>query len=113
MMISKGKLPDGFDYPAGYQRIVELNLINLEPWYILPSERAEKIMVGLRERYYKRVLIPFAKRDDNDDISCFEIGGSYSIVIIHDFSSAGTETRKGYNNIWDWFRDAIEEMIEF
>lgn len=113
MLLPKGELPDGFDYPEEYLRIVRLNLENLEPWYLLPPERASTIMAGLGERYGSRILIPFAKRDDNDDVSCFEVRGRFPIVIIHDFSSRGTETRKGFESFWDWFRYAIEEMMAF
>lgn len=40
-----------------------------------------------------RCLIPFAKRDDNDDIACFELGKGESVIIIHDFASHGFEDR--------------------
>lgn len=113
MVIGKGQLPDGFNYPEEYLRVVRLGLDNLEPWYLLPPERALKIMTGLGERYGSRILIPFAKRDDNDDVSCFEVDGRSPIVIIHDFSSPGTETRKTFESFWDWFRYAVEDLIAF
>ena len=50
---------------------------------------------------------------DNDDIACFEIGFNNEVKIIHDFASAGYEQKKKYQTFWDWFKDAIEEMIEY
>ena len=61
--------------------------------------------------YPQRKLIPFARRDDGDDIACFEVGKENRVQIIHDFASAGYEQRKEYECFWDWFRDAVEEMI--
>lgn len=40
------------------------------------------------------LVIPFARRDDNDDIACFEVGKGKSVQIIHDFASEGFEQRK-------------------
>ena len=113
MMISKENLPTDFEYPHEFQKIVELKIVTFNPWYLLEDDRAQRILEGLKRRYHSRVLIPFAKRDDNDDISCFEVGGSHSISIIHDFASAGFENRMTFDSFWDWFRFAIEEMINF
>ncbi|CUP87219.1 hypothetical protein BH721_03430 [Clostridium baratii] len=55
----------------------------------------------------------FAKRDDNDDIACFELDKGESVQIIHDFASIGYEQRKEYNDFWDWLEEAIKEMIEY
>ena len=68
---------------------------------------------GVTERYPNRKLIPFARRDDNDDIACFEVGKGEKVQIIHDFASEGYEQRNEYNDFWDWLKDAIDEMIEF
>ena len=64
-------------------------------------------------RYPQRILIPFARRGDNDDVACFELNKGEEVQIIHDFASIGYEQRKTYKTFWDWFRDAIEEMIQF
>ena len=32
-LLSASDLPDGFDYPAEFVRLVELDLTNLEPWW--------------------------------------------------------------------------------
>ena len=58
-----------------------------------------------------RELIPFARRDDGD-IACFEVGKGNKVQIIHDFAGAGYEQRKEYVCFWDWFKDAVAEMIK-
>ena len=48
----------------------------------------------MKKRYPNRKLIPFAKRVDNDDTACFEIGKGSKVQLIHDFASEGFEQRK-------------------
>ena len=58
------------------------------------SEQATNIYSGMKKRYPNRKLIPFAKRVDNDDTACFEIGKGSKVQLIHDFASEGFEQRK-------------------
>lgn len=102
-----------FIFPEGFVRIVNLGLINLEPWYILEPRQLTEKMKGLRERYPSRELIPFARRTDNDDVACFIDCNAQKVLVIHDFAAKGWEQRETYNTFWDWFRQAIEEMINF
>lgn len=60
-------LPTGFQYPSQFIRVVELDLTNLEPWWILTGERLNTRHRGLQQRYPDRSLVPFAIRQDNDD----------------------------------------------
>lgn len=101
-----------YKYPVAYAKIVELGLLDFGMWYLMSNEQIGTRIKGLQSRYPKRKLIPFARRDDNDDIACFEVGKEDHVQIIHDFATAGSEQRKEYNCFWDWFRKAIAEMIE-
>ena len=85
---------------------------NLDLWYLMTKEQVEIRIIGLKNRYPERQLVPFARRDDGDDIACFEIGKGNKVQIVHDFASAGYEQRKEYDCFWDWFKDAVEEMIK-
>ncbi|MDU1315377.1 MAG: hypothetical protein E6940_15235 [Clostridium septicum] len=104
---------DGFQYPDSFIKAIELNLLDFDLWYIMDEERVLNRLKGVTERYPNRKLIPFARRDDNDDIACFEVGKDEKVQIIHDFASEGYEQRKEYNDFWYWLKDAIDEMIEF
>ena len=101
----------GYKYPEEFMKVVDLNLIDLDLWYFMPEKQVEDRINGLKDRYPKRKLIPFARRDDCDDIACFEVGKGNKVQIIHDFSSVGWEQRKEYDSFWSWFKDAVEEMI--
>jgi len=112
-LLDTSQLPHDFKYPDDFLRAVGLNLVDFDLWYIMNEDQALQRLKGLQKRYPDRLLIPFARRDDNDDIACFEIGKSEEVQIVHDFASSGYEQRKSHPTFWDWFKDAIDEMIEF
>jgi len=70
-------------------------------------------MKGLTERYPGTHLLPFAKREDNDDVAYFELESPGKVVIIHDFASDGWERREVLDDLYAWIRRAVEDMIEF
>lgn len=98
-------------YPVEFVKIVELNLVDFEIWYLMSNEQIDIRIKGLKSRYPGRNLIPFARRDDSDDIACFEVGKGNRVQVIHDFAGEGFEQRKEYECFWDWFMEAIDEMI--
>ena len=79
----------------------------------MSKEQVRSRIKGLIQRYPDRRLIPFARRGDNDDIACFEVNKGEQVMIIHDFASIGYEQRECFDTFWEWFRYAIELMIEF
>jgi len=98
--------------PTGLERVVQQGLLNLAPWHIMDREAAKQRLHGLRERY-KTKYVPFARRQDNDDIACIDPERPGHVVIVHDFASEGYELRRDFNSFWDWFRAAVEDMIIF
>jgi hypothetical protein len=98
--------------PEGLMRIVEQGLLDLTPWHIMRTEDVVERLGGLRERYSTK-YVPFARRQDNDDLACMDAAHPGKVVIVHDFASEGFELRETYEAFWDWFRIAIEEMIAF
>lgn len=101
-----------YEYPEAFKKLVELNLVDFDMWYLIESQQANRRYHDLKQRYPKRQLIPFARRDDNDDIACFEIGKENTVQIIHDFASEGFEQRGDFQDIWGWVEFAVKEMIE-
>jgi hypothetical protein len=112
MILTDKELPKWFYYPKQFIKIVDLGLINIEPWTILMDEQLHNRFIGLQKRYPGRSLIPFARREDNDDVACWEKDQGEMVVIVHDFATPGYEDRGRFDNFWDWFRVAIEDMIE-
>lgn len=111
-LLSTTELPEGFVYPHELVRVVELGLTNLEPWWVLEGDMLRDRFMGLRKRYEKRKLVPFARREDNDDVACFDVD-SGKVVVIHDFASPGYEQRAEFANFYGWLRQAVEDLIAF
>ncbi len=103
-------LPDEFAYPPEFIRTVELGLLSLEPWWVLVGEQLHFTLSGLQKRYPEEIYIPFAARQDNDDIACWTETG-LEIVIVHDFASAGFERQGGFPHFHAWLRAAVEDFI--
>lgn len=112
-ILNDSELPSGFKYPESYLKTIKLHLVNLEPWIIMDKGQVISGLEGLSKRYPERELIPFARRLDNDDVACFELSKGDEVQIIHDFASAGYEQREVFTNYWDWFKEAINQMIDF
>jgi len=107
-------LPAGFEYPREFLRVVELGLSDLEPWLVLEGEQLHLRHQGLRERFPGRSLVPFACRQDNDDVACWDVdGGDRRVVVVHDFASPGWEQRAQFAEFKDWLRQAVEDLIAF
>jgi hypothetical protein len=98
--------------PAELERLVVLNLVDLEPWRVMKRDEARTRFEWLRSRY-QRGYFPFARRQDNDDIACLDPSQAGAVTVVHDFASVGSEARTIHETFWDWFRAAIEDMIEF
>ena len=105
--------PDWFEYPAEYRRLVDQGISCFEPWCLLHGEALTEKLDGLAQRYPDRQLMPFARRTDNDDVACWERDMGQKIVIVHDFATPGWESRGTHPDFWSWFRQAIDDMIEF
>jgi hypothetical protein len=107
-----GDLDVDLKLPDGLLRIVSQNLVDLTPWHVMPRDLAVKRLRGLRQRY-SRKYVPFARRQDNDDLACIDPARPDEVVIVHDFASEGTELRQRFDSFWDWFRAAVEQMVFF
>ncbi|EKZ0860998.1 hypothetical protein ABZ088_002236 [Listeria monocytogenes] len=104
---------DVFIYPEAYNKLIELNLVDFDVWYLIESNRATRRYHDLKERYPNRKLIPFARRGDNDDIACFEIGKENRVQLIHDFTTEGFEQRGEFDDLWEWVESAVKTMVEY
>lgn len=100
-----------FSYPMSYLKVIQLNLVDFDYWYLMHKDQIIKRREELLIRYPHRNLIPFARRDNNDDIACFEIGYGERVFIVHDYASEGYERRQEFDNFWSWFISAIKELI--
>ncbi len=102
----------GFEYPAGLEKVADLELIDLDVWFILDAAFAKSYCESMSGRYPNRKLVPFAKRCDCDDVACFEVDKPGTIQIIHDFAEPGWEQRDTFSDFWSWFVSAVNLFIE-
>jgi hypothetical protein len=112
-LLDKTQLPEWFEYPPQFLKIINQNLTNLDPWYILSGSELISRREGLKQRYPQKNLIPFAKNAGSDDIACWQEKDIKKVFIIHDYAEPGWESRAVYDSFWNWFRQAIEDTIEF
>ena len=99
-------LPKNFKYPESYNQLAMGKLPNIDPWHFY--ENVDKLIFhfkGLKERYPKRILVPFARRWDTDDVSCFD-GDAFidnpQVLLIHDWAGPGYEERKRRKDFTEW-----------
>lgn len=113
-ILSAEELPSGFQYPASFLRVLGLGLTNIEPWHMLEGARLRERWRGLGQRFPARALIPFAIRQDNDDVACWDLAKEAgTIVVIQDFSPQGWEALAEHLDFYAWLRQAVEDLIEF
>lgn len=112
-LLTSSELPVGFCYPPEFERIIRMGILELEPWFILNGEQLKQCFISLTKQYPHRKLIPFARRQDNDDIACWDIAYSNSVFVIHEFASIEWEERDKFNTFYDWFKSAVIDFIEF
>ncbi|MDR7160140.1 hypothetical protein [Arthrobacter sp. BE255] len=113
-LLTKEELPHGFEYPSDFVRFVDLEIFYLEPWFVLREDRLRTRYHGMKLRYPKRRLVPFARREDNDDVACWDLATG-TVAIVHDFASPGWESRgdRGFPDFAAWLHSAIDDMLEF
>ena len=105
--------PGWLDLDEGYLKLTERNLYDFTPWELLVGDEYKVRYESLRKNYPNRFLAPFACRQDNDDIACWEKGKIGKVIIVHDFASPGWENGKVYDDFWNWFRSIVEDMIDW
>jgi hypothetical protein len=112
-LLQNEDLPEGFSYPGALKRLVERELTHLEPWWVCDASVARDRMKGFARRYPGKLLVPFAKREDNDDVACFDQASPGSVVVLHDFASDAWDRRRVFGDFYSWLRQAVEDMIAF
>ncbi len=113
LFLSEKVKPTGFKYPKAYVDFVVSDFPNLEPWHFFYSKLDYRFL-GLKERYPSKELVPFARRQDNDDIACFDAKTNDGrVLIIHDFASPGWEERLSLDNFEAWLDLAKAEANEW
>ena len=102
-----------FDYPREFIKMLERNLIYFEPWFVLSGQDLVIRYEGMKKRYPSRKLIPFARREDNDDVACWDLDNGKKVIIIHDFAELDWEQVEVMSTFYDWIRRAVDDRIAY
>ena len=107
-ILSTSDLPSWLEYPEGYLRIVNQGVTDLTPWHIIDTERVVNRLNGLHQRFPDRELFPFAIRQDNDLLACWEKTAPGKVVIIKDFMRPLVGKTKRYMG---HFGNGLERLV--
>lgn len=119
--ILSDELPQWFFLPASYLKILEEGDFengdyDFGPsWQLLRTDKIEARAEGLKKRYPKRKLYPFARRVCQDDVACFDLSNQSTtskVVIIHDWATIGWEHRGIFDNFEVWLEAAKNEVAD-
>jgi hypothetical protein len=112
-LLPQDEQPSWLSYPRSFCRLVDQGLVHMTPWHILDRKGVLGRLDGLVKRYPRRHLFPFAYRQDNDDVACWADGEGEKVFVIHDFAASGFEDEGSFEDVWSWFRAAVEETISW
>ena len=111
-LLTAEELPPRFEYPKLLLRMVDARLKYLEPWFILEGDLLRQRYQGLKDRFPGRLLVPFAARQDCDDIACWS-SAPPKVHVVHDFAKEGWQDRGSFDDINAWLRAAVDDFIQF
>lgn len=111
-LIGEAERPSWLVYPKELVHLVSVGATQFIPWRILEAEYALPEAGRLKERY-DRELVPFAYRQDNDDLACLEQGSDDRVKIIHNHASKGWENEREYSSFDAWLDSVKEQMSEW
>jgi hypothetical protein len=80
--------PDWLQYPQELLELVASGRMPLVPWCFVTGESAEGDYRRFRS-HLRRELVPFAFRQDREDLAWFEKGKGHEVFIIHDNTDPG------------------------
>lgn len=111
---------NGIVLPKGYQWIIDKKIVGfceftqLEPWYFLHEDDffwANEKWENITEHN----LLVFARRQDNDDLACFNVNnkGILEVYLIHGWVNNGFEIVEVYSNIWSWLHTVLNDIEEW
>jgi hypothetical protein len=108
-------------FPVGYRWLIQRKLIGydaftqLQPWYFTHEDQcfwANEHWPSICDRK----LFVFARRQDNDDLACFDVderGIATQIVIIQGWTAAGFKVIQEFPDFWEWLKAVVDDIAEW
>jgi len=107
-LLSDQECPAWLTYPTELVELVSAGRVTLTPWHICKVGAVRGLHARLEDRL-GRDLVPFAHRQDREDLACFEKGRGEEVLIIHDNTDPGWENEGSYASFSDWLKAAESE----
>lgn len=117
---------DGIKYPLALRWIQAHGFAGLTPWRLIEVDHAQGLRAEFRREtdtdFHKiKDLLPFAVRQDMDDVAGFiiENGVVQDEVIVAHLTWHGKAEVKGYpsihrySSLWSWLKDCIDDTAEW
>jgi hypothetical protein len=107
-LIPLAELSPGFAYPAEYLRVVDLGLIDLEPWRIVEGRTLFAIYEPFADAFPNEHLVSSVRFTENDDVVCWHPAAGEIVTV--DPSDRHWYSNGNHENFWAWFRRAIRRF---
>ena len=101
-----------FSYPQSLKDLVSDGRVDFGVWYLMNDDETVRRFQGLQKRYPGRRLYPFARRDNNDDVACFEDDDNSLVHIIYDFADIGWEQKEVFSTIYAWLEYIGDDNLQ-
>jgi hypothetical protein len=111
-LIPEALRPAWLAYPVEFVEMVMLGRVKLVPWKLYKAEGSLRTHNRFKT-HLGRDLVPFAHRQDREDLACFERGKGHAVMIIHDNTDPGYEDEGSFLTFTDWLRAAEEEAASW
>lgn len=111
-LLPDGVRPDWLVYPDELVDLVRAGRVKLTPWHLSKVEVDVGHAAELKARL-GRDLVPFAYRQDREDLACFEKGKGQAVMIIHDNTEPGWEDEGSYPSFADWLHNVELEAASW
>jgi hypothetical protein len=109
----------GFPPPKGYEWAIEQRwggfapFTRLQPWYFLEEDN----MFFVNNRWPNKPviidLLAFARRQDNDEIACFDTSTTDNVVLINGWAPDGYEILQVYSSFWEWMKSVVDDVADW
>lgn len=112
------KVPDGFVWMLNHHLIGLDPFSQLEPWHLCDIPEIIPLSKRWEDSKIEQTFIPFARRQDCDELACFEIssGQVERICTIHyqlHYHGILTEVEilDEYPSFWDWLKSVVSDEV--
>lgn len=90
-----------------YVMVLNLGLINLTPWTLLSYSQVNDNYLNAKNGLIK--IIPFAIRQDTEDVAYWELDSGIEVKIMHRFPERPSTEK--YSCFAEWYINAVKDMF--